>query len=101
MRDVPEYLPPEDPDPAEETPRRRPAPLRSRRVAIAGGLAAALLLGGIGVAVAQSTSSPSTTTPPAAGAPTVPGATGAPGGPGGPGGRMHGHGALGFAKGGP
>src|SRR3954470_19369787 len=67
---------------------------RRRLVAIAA-IAGVLLVGGIGVAVAQtggsSTTTPSTTVP----GPGGPGDRGAPGGPGGPGGR-HGRGGPGF-----
>jgi hypothetical protein len=67
-----------------------------RRVVAIAAIAGVLLIGGIGVAVAQ-TGGSSTTTPPT----TVPGQRG-PGGPGGPGGRPFKGGGPGFgAQGGP
>src|SRR5438309_2279068 len=80
-----EYLSSDPAEPAPAAPARFRLPGGRKATALAA-VAGALVVGGIGAAVAQTGgSSPSTTQPPAAnGAPSVPDG---PGGPGGPGGR--------------
>jgi len=70
--------------------------LGSRRIVVIGTIAGILLAGGIGVAVAQTDGSSSTTTP----STTVPGkAPGGPGRPGGPGGHFKGGPEMGGPRG--